>query len=201
MNIIDKLPTVKRLIRQLQQIPFLASKNIYKVASYFLCLDQKKTEQFCKILQEVKQGVVICKSCFTWKEKELGCLFCDDGSRNKSIICVVETWQDLLVIEGTESYRGLYHVLGGVICPLDGIGPSDLTIDSLVDRVDSNVKEVILAMNHTPEGEATSAFIARKLQHTSVVVSVLAKGVPIGSNLEFIDRLTVGKAILDRKPF
>ena len=201
MDIIDKLPTVKRLMRQLQQIPFLASKNMYRVTSYFLKLDKQRADQFCKVLQDIKASVEYCSRCFVWKEKSDACLFCDDTSRDQSTICVVETWQELLVIERTEGYKGLYHVLGGVISPLDGVGPSDLQIDSLVSRMNDTVKEVILAMNQTPEGEATSAFIVRKLKNSSVNVSCLAKGVPIGSNLEFVDRLTIGKALADRKPF
>lgn len=201
MDIIDKLPAAKRLMRQLHQIPYFASKNMNRILAYFLQLDKAKSDQLCQALQEVKMSIVACSSCFAWKQKNQSCLFCDDTSRDDSIICVVETWQDLLVIERTETYKGRYHVLGGAICPLDGIGPQDLQIDSLINRVSDNVTEVVLAMNYTPEGEATSAFIARKLEAFSVKVSSLAKGVPIGSNLEFIDRLTIGKAISERKPF
>ncbi|MBM18154.1 MAG: recombination protein RecR [Epsilonproteobacteria bacterium] len=201
MDIIEKLPTVKRLMRQLQQVPFLASKNMYRVMSYFLKLDNERIDQLCRVLQDIKKDVSFCNRCFVWQETSLGCLFCDDSHRDQSQICVVESWQELLVIERTEGYRGLYHVLGGVISPLDGIGPSDLYIEQLINRITSGVSEVILAMNQTPEGEATAAFVARKLKGTAVKVSCLAKGVPIGSNLEFIDRLTVSKALADRKPF
>lgn len=199
---VDKLPTVKNLIRHLQQVPFIASKNIYKTASYFLNLEQEKIDQFCKMLQEAKKNVVLCHYCFVWKEKNQACLFCDDQNRNKKIICVVETWQELLVIERTESFNGLYHVLGGVISPLEGISPRDLTIEELISRIKDPVIEVVFALNQTPEGEATAAFIARKIQRAgSVKISCLAKGIPIGSQLEFIDRITMGKAFVDRKPF
>lgn len=201
MDIVEKLPTVKRLMRQLQQVPFLASKNLYRVMSHFLKMDKNQLDQFCCVLQDVKDSVIFCKHCYVWQEKADGCLFCDDAMRNRTTICVVESWQELMVIERTEGYRGLYHVLGGVISPLDGIGPSDLYIDQLIARIDDSVQEVILAMNQTTEGEATAAFIARKLKNLPVRVSVLAKGVPIGSSLEFIDRLTVSKALADRKPF
>ena len=106
-----------------------------------------------------------------------------------------------MAIERTEGYKGLYHVLGGTICPLDGIGPEDLTIDHLVLRVVDPVKELILAMNQTPEGEATSTYIVQKLSKADVKISCLAKGVPVGSSLEFIDRLTMFKALADRRPF
>lgn len=198
---IDKLPTVKKLVRQLQQVPFLASKNLYRVSSYFLHLDQERLDQFCRVLQEAKARVVLCQTCFVWQEKNESCAFCADSKRDISVICVVESWHELLVIERTEMFKGMYHVLGGVISPMEGIGPKDLTIEQLVTRINENVREVIFAMNQTPEGEATSAFIARKLQGKNIKISCLAKGIPVGSNLEFVDRLTVGKALADRKLF
>ncbi|MBI2352663.1 recombination protein RecR [Candidatus Dependentiae bacterium] len=201
MDIIEKLPTIKRLMRHLQQVPFLASKNTYKVMSYFLKLDKERIDQLCLVLQDIKKNVKLCSLCLVWHEKDMGCLFCGDTSRDQTVICVVESWQELLIIERTEGYRGLYHVLGGVISPLDGIGPSDLSIDQLVKRAVGEVKEIILAMSQTPEGEATMAFIARRLKEHSVSVSCLARGVPVGSTLEFIDRLTLSKALADRKPF
>jgi recombination protein RecR len=114
---------------------------------------------------------------------------------------VVETWQELLAIEKTGGYRGVYHVLGGVISPLEGIGPENLTINQLLNRVHEGATELILAMNQTPEGEATSAFIASKLKGKSVVISCLARGIPVGSSLEYMDRLTLHKALSERRPF
>ncbi|HSW76753.1 MAG TPA: recombination mediator RecR [Candidatus Saccharimonadales bacterium] len=198
---IDKLPTVKKLMRHLQQVPFLASKNMYRVTSYFLQLDDERIEQFCRALKDAKARVVLCQTCFVWQEQNEQCSFCFDKKREASIICVVETWHELLVIERTEAFAGLYHVLGGVISPLEGVGPKDLKIEELLTRVTDDVVELIFAMNQTPEGEATIAFIARKLQGKKVKISCLAKGIPIGSNLEFVDRLTVGKALADRKLF
>jgi len=200
---IDKLPTVKKLMRHLHQVPFLATKNLYRVTSYFLHLDQERLQQFCAALQEAKSKIILCNICFVWQEKDTQCVFCADPSRDDSVICVVESWHELLVIERTQSFRGMYHVLGGVISPLDGISASDLKIDELVMRAAAGVTEIIFALNQTPEGEATSAFIARKLQHvsSSVKITCLAKGVPIGSNLEFVDRLTVSKALADRRSF
>ena len=199
---IDKLPTVKKLMRHLHQVPFLASKNLYRVTSYFLQLDEERLTQFCTALKEAKNKIILCNICFVWQEKDTQCIFCADTSRDRSVICVVESWHELLVIERTEMFRGMYHVLGGVISPLDGISAKDLTIEQLVVRVEnSDVCEIIFALNQTPEGEATSAFIARKLQGCSIKITSLAKGVPVGSNLEFVDRLTVGKALTDRRLF
>lgn len=198
---IHQLPTLQGVVKQLQQVPFLASKNLYRVLSHFLEMDPAKLDAFCAALQAAKKNLTPCSRCFVWQEKNQKCLFCDNEKRDKSIICVIESWQDLLAIERTEGYKGLYHVLGGNICPLDGIGPEDLTIVPLIARVDGSVKELILAMNQTPEGEATSSFIVQKLAQKDVKVSCLAKGVPVGSSLEFIDRLTMFKALTERRPF
>lgn len=198
---IDKLPTVKKLMRHLHQVPFLASKNLYRVTSYFLQMDQERLEQFCLSLKEAKEKIVECSICFVWKEKDTKCIFCDDPARDETIVCVVESWHELLVIERTQAYRGMYHVLGGVISPLDGISAKDLKIEELVNRISSGVHEIIFALNQTPEGEATSAFIARKFMGMPIKITTLAKGVPIGSNLEFVDRLTVSKALADRRSF
>jgi len=198
---IHQLPTLQGAVKQLQQVPFLASKNLYRVLSHFLEMDQAKLDAFCAALQAAKKNLIPCVRCYVWQERNQKCLFCDNDKRDRSTICVVETWQELLAIERTEGYKGLYHVLGGNICPLDGVGPEDLTILPLIDRIDEGIEEVILAMNQTPEGEATSAYIVQKLSLKNIKVSCLAKGVPVGSTLEFIDRLTMFKALTDRRPF
>jgi len=149
-----------------------------------------------------RSKIVPCTVCFAWQEVSADCLFCSSKKRNQSLICAVETWQDLIAIEKTGGYTGVYHVLGGAICPLDGIGPEDLTIQRLVKRAEQEeVQEIILATNQTPEGEATAAYIAKKAEHTNVKLSCLARGVPVGSSLEYMDRLTVFKALSERRPF
>lgn len=196
----DQLPTLTKLIRGLQQVPYLASKNVYRVASHFLHMDMDQIEQFCALLLSAKAQLQECPECFCWKESE--CAFCASGARNQQLICVVETWQDILAIEKTGGYNGVYHVLGGVIYPLEGVGPEDLTIDALVNRVVArNVEEIILATNQTPEGEATAAFIARRVKNSSVKVSCLARGLPVGSSIGAMDRLTIFKALSERRPF
>ena len=203
---IDTLPHLKQLIRQLQQVPYLASKNLYKVTEYFLQLDTERTDQFIAALIKAKQQLVQCGLCWAWQEKNSACGICSDSRRDITKICVVETWQDFLALDKTGGYQGLYHILGGAISPLDGLSPEDLTIDSLLERIENQkYTEVILALNQTPEGEATAAFIARKLQRvrggSALVVSCLARGVPVGSVLESMDRITVYKAIAERRPF
>lgn len=197
----QELPTFAQLIKGLQQIPFLASKNLYRVAEHFLTMDAERVEQFCALLVHAKANVVKCDECFCWKEKERECAFCSSTKRDKQLVCVVETWQELFAIEKTEGYQGVYHVLGGAICPLEGIGPDELAIAPLIARIDKGVKEIILATNQTPEGEATAAYIARKLKGKDVTVSCLARGLPVGSSLETMDRVTVYKALSERRPF
>ncbi len=199
---IDNLPTLKRLLQQLQQVPYLASKNLYRVATHFLEMDEQRIQLFCQVLLELRKQLVQCDQCFVWKERGQQCAFCDSPKRDQSIICVVETWQELLAMERSGGFQGIYHVLGGSINPLDGMGPDDLTIEQLINRIhNESIKEIILATNQTPEGEATAAYIASKLQNDAVHVTCLARGVPIGSSLEFMDRVTLYKALSDRRPF
>ncbi|TET05962.1 recombination protein RecR [Candidatus Dependentiae bacterium] len=197
----DDLPSLVRLLRGLQQVPYLASKNIYRVASHFLNMDQARLKQFCEMLLEVRNNIIHCSNCFALCEANRDCPYCSSSRRDQGIICVVETWQELLVIEKTGGYGGVYHVLGGAICPLDGVGPENLTIEQLIMRIDDSVKEVILATNQTPEGEATASYIASKLKAKSVLISCLARGIPVGSSLEYMDRITVYKALSERRPF
>lgn len=197
---IEQLPSLKNLLKNLQNVPYLASKNLYRVANHFLSSDDQRLEQFCAAILLAKQNIIRCQECFIWQEKNGKCLYCSSAKRDKSVICVVESWQELMAIEKTGGYNGVYHVLGGVICPLEGIGPENLTVEQLVSRV-SSVKEIILAMNQTPEGEATSAYIANKLKNINVNITCLARGVPVGSSLEFMDRVTLYQAMSERRPF
>lgn len=201
---LEDLPTLAHVLKVFQQVPYLASKNLYKVVAHFLEMSPKQVEQFCATLDAAKKRLAKCTTCFYWKEVASGCSFCSSIKRDQSIVCVVESWQEILAIEKTRGYSGVYHVLGGVISPLDGIGPDNLTIDALVDRVATGtISEIILATNQTPEGEATATYIARKLKvaHAAIIVTCLARGLPVGSFLEGMDRLTVFKALSERRPF
>lgn len=199
---IDQLNSLTQLLKQLQQVPYVASKNIYRVAHYFLEMNDERLRQFFAAVQEAHNNLEKCVTCWAWKERAYGCVFCSATTRDQKTICVVETWHDLYAIEKTSGYTGVYHVLGGVICPLEGIGPENLTINALLARLtQSPCNEIILAMNQTPEGEATSAFIARKLHDKGCKVTCLARGIPVGSSLESMDRLTVFKALAERRLF
>lgn len=197
----DQSPTLTQLIKQLQRVPYLASKNIFRVAEHFLRLDEQSLQLFCKVLMDLKTEITKCIICWTWKERNQECLYCTAPKRDKRIICVVESWYDLIALEKAGGYYGVYHVLGGAICPLDGIGPDDLTIKQLIERVDEQCIELIFAFNQTPEGEATAAYIASKLKQKNVKISCLARGLPVGSSLEAMDRLTIFKALSERRPF
>lgn len=195
-------PSLTKLIKALQQVPYLASKNIYRVASYFLYLDQNKIDQFCSTLKEAKQNITQCIICFSWQERDRSCSICANPRRDQSLVCVVETWQELLAIEKTGGYQGVFHVLGGAIYPLEGIGPENLNIIPLIERVQKGtIKEIILATNQTPEGEATASYIASKLKNSGIMISCLARGIPVGSMIESMDRVTVYKALSERRPF
>lgn len=198
-----QLPTLAHLLKQLQQVPYLASKNLYRVAHHLLQMDAAQFEQFSSALAQAKEQVVKCTRCFTWQERSMACPFCDDPRRDHQIICVVETWHEVCAIEKTGGFQGVYHVLGGVLYPLEGVGPEDLTIEQLVARVQTGCAEVILAMNQTPEGEATSAFIACKVTHTQAKVKItcLSRGLPVGASIELMDRVTVFKALAERRIF
>ena len=199
---IEKLPTLVQLLKQLPQSPYLASKNVYRVAHYLLDMNPKKAEQLCATILEAKKNIVRCNTCCSWQERTQTCLFCDNSKRDQAIICVVETWQEQISIEKAGGYNGVYHILGGVICPLEGMGPEDLTIDGLLARCNNGItQEIILATNQTPEGEATAAYIAHKLKGNPVKISCLARGIPVGSSLEFMDRVTIFKALSERRPF
>lgn len=200
---LQELPSLQKLIRQLQKVPYLASKNIYRVAGYLLSINNKDAEQLCMDILQAKKNINFCANCFSWSENSNLCLICANNKRDKSIICVVETWYDLLAIEKAGGYNGVYHILGGALSPLEGIGPDNLRISELTKRINSEVKEIIFATNPTPEGEATASFVSSKLEELKFdfAISKLASGVPIGSNLEYMDRVTIYKALSGRRPF
>lgn len=199
---VEELPTLSHLLKILQQVPYLASKNLYRVAAHFLEMQPQQLAQFCAALEVAKERLKKCEHCFYWQEVSAACIFCSSLKRDQAIVCVVETWQEIVAIEKTRGYTGLYHVLGGAISPLEGVSAEDLTIEQLLVRARNGIiKELILATNQTPEGEATATYIARKLKGVDVAISCLARGLPVGSSLEGMDRLTVFKALSERRPF
>jgi recombination protein RecR len=158
-------------------------------------------EQFTEAVNRMKHEVKYCRCCHNISDTEL-CPICADPRRDTSLICVVENIQDVMAIENTQQYHGLYHVLGGIISPMEGVGPSDLEIDSLVKRVEAGgVEEVIFALSSTMEGDTTNFYISRKLAVYPVKLSVIARGISVGDELEYTDEVTLGRSILNRTPF
>ncbi len=196
-----QLPSLQKLVRHLQRLPYLASKNVFKVAGYLLASDPKVVDQLCQAIVEARGVIRRCEQCCNWTEKQALCAICSSDKRNKAVICVVETWHELMAIENVGEFNGLYHVLGGALCPLEGVGPDQLTIPTLLERLNNDVQELIFATNPTPEGEATASYIWSKIANKSMVCSRLASGVPIGASLEFMDRVTIGKAMQGRRPY
>lgn len=198
---LSQLPTLQKLIRQLQRLPYLASKNVYKVAVFLLQSDEKNISQLIRLIEQSRQQIKQCVDCYSWVENGDRCTICSSSKRDKSVLCIVETWHDLCVVENSGEYSGLYHVLGGVLCPLEGIGPENLRINELFARISFDTKELIFALNPTPEGEATASYIMTHSPQQALKVSKLARGMPVGSMLEYMDRVTICKALLDRRPF
>ena len=159
-----------------------------------------EAEAFADAVLHVRKDIKYCSVCHNISDDDV-CPICADARRDRSTICVVENVQDVMAIENTQQFHGLYHVLGGIISPMDGIGPSDLNIDSLVERVgQGGVKEVILALSSTMEGDTTSFYISRRLEKHDVSVSVIARGISVGNELEYTDEVTLGRSILNRTP-
>lgn len=182
-------------------MPGIGEKTALRLALHLLRQEEGVAEALGSAIIEMRKSIRYCNVCHNISEKEV-CDICSDHRRDNTTLCVVENIKDVLTIESTHEYHGLYHVLGGVISPLDGIGPSDLELDSLIDRVEKGgIKEVILALNPTMQGDTTNYYIFRKLAPFNIKVSMLARGLSIGNELEYTDELTLGRSIHNRIPF
>lgn len=188
-----------RLIEYFQKLPSIGPKSAQRMAFQVLKMPKEEVEKFATALVEAKETIKYCDVCFNISADN-PCEICSNPSRDKSTICVVCEAKDLIAIEKTNEYKGVYHVLQGLISPLDGIGPEDLRMKELVQRVAQNdVKEIILALNPSVEGEATSMYLARILKPFNVKISRIAFGLPIGGELEYVDELTLTRAIEGRR--
>lgn len=191
------LPLTK-LIEQFERLPGIGRKSAQRLAFYVLSLSKERAQQFADAIVEAHEKIKKCKVCQSLTETEL-CPICADQARDRSIVCVVENSQDVIAFERTKEYHGLYHVLHGLISPMDGIGPDQLYIKELLSRLnDGLVKEVVMATNPTVEGEATAMYLARLLKPMNVRVTRLAYGIPVGSNLEYADEVTLYRALEGR---
>lgn len=182
-------------------LPGIGRKTALRLVLHLLKQDKAHTEQFTTALTALREGIRECKTCGNLSDHET-CQICADARRDRSLVCVVENVRDLMAIEDTAQYRGLYHVLGGIISPIEGIGPGDLSIDALLERAQKGeIKEVIMAISPTIEGETTIYYISKKIQPFGVAVSAIARGVAFGGDLEYADEVTLGRSIVARMPY
>jgi len=200
---IDRFPSrlLENAVNEFAKLPGIGRKSALRLVLHMLKQDLQDVEIFGNSLIQLRTEIKHCKVCHNISDTDT-CSICSNPSRNPSIICVVENIKDVMSIENTQQFKGLYHVLGGIISPMDGIGPSDLEIDSLLNRVnEGNTEEIILALSTTMEGDTTNFFIYKKLKNTEVKISTLARGVSIGDELEYTDEVTLGRSIVNRMNF
>ena len=192
---------LEKAVTEINRLPGIGSKTALRLALHLLRQEPERVESLAESLVAMRRGVRYCQVCHNICDDER-CEICSNPTRDKRLVCVVENVQDVMAIENTMQYRGLYHVLGGVISPMDGIGPSDLQIESLVERVrQGGVDEVILALSPTMDGDTTNFFIYRKLEGTDVKVTVIARGIAQNDELQYTDEVTLGRALAGRIPF
>jgi recombination protein RecR len=194
---------IENAVNEIAKLPGIGKKTALRLALHLLREEEESTRSLADALVDLRTKTQYCRICHNISDAEV-CGICASERRDRSIICVVEDVTDLIAIENTSQYRGLYHVLGGVISPIEGIGPGELQIESLIGRVkaeDSVVREVILALSSTMEGDTTSFFITKKLKGEDIKITSIARGVPIGSELEYTDEITLGRSIVGRKAY
>lgn len=199
----EQYPSVllERAVSEFAKLPGVGRKTAMRLVLHLLRQEPEAVETFANAITTLKREAKFCKVCHNISDTET-CRICSNPQRDASTVCVVENIRDVMAVEATQQYRGLYHVLGGVISPIDGVGPGDLQIESLVQRVkEGEVKEVILALSTTMEGDTTNFYIYRKLEPTGVKLSVIARGVAVGDELEYADEVTLGRSIVNRMPF
>ncbi len=199
VNFSSKL--IEQAVEEFSQLPGIGKKTAFRFVLHLLKQDKQKLANFSDTILRLKDEIKYCKVCCNVTEHEL-CEVCSNPSRDKSTICVVEDIRDVIAIENTGYFKGMYHVLGGIISPMDGIGPNDLYISQLVDRMaDGEVNEVIMALSTTMEGDTTNFYIYKKIKDFPVKVSTIARGIAIGGELEYADDVTLGRSIVNRVPY
>lgn len=192
---------LERAVKEFSKLPGIGRKTATRLVLHLLRKSEDEVENFSSAISTLKREATYCRECHCISDTDI-CPICANPLRDHSTICVVENIQDVMAVENTMQYRGVYHVLGGVISPMDGISPASLNIDSLVRRVsEGEVKEVVLALSSTMEGDTTNFYIYRKLQQYDVKLSVIARGISIGDELEYADEVTLGSSIVNRTPF
>ena len=192
---------ISKAVDQFASLPGVGRKTALRPVLHMLKRSNQEVDDFSNAFQKLKENIKYCTKCKNLSDSEL-CSICANTKRDQSTICIVEDIRDVMAIESTQQFSGLYHVLGGIISPMDGIGPNDLNITSLIERVEGGeIKEIILALSATMEGDTTNFYIYRKLRNFDLNVSSIARGVGVGEELEYTDEVTLGRSILNRTPF
>jgi recombination protein RecR len=189
---------VQRLIDEMARLPGIGQKTAQRLAFHLLSVEEADARRLASAINDMRDQVTLCERCFNVAAGEQ-CAICRDSRRDNSLVCVVERPQDIIVVERTQEYRGLYHVLGGSLSPINGVGPGQLRIGELRERLDrETIEELIVATNPTVEGDATAMYLARELKPLGVKVTRLASGLPVGGDLDYADELTLGRALVGR---
>lgn len=194
---------IEEAVNQVAKLPGIGKKTALRLVLHLVKENENKTTELTQALQKLRANIQFCKTCHNISDDEV-CTICQSHKRDRSILCVVEESKDVMAIENTAQFAGVYHVLGGVISPLNGIGPADLRIESLVERIskgNGEMREVILALSPTLEGDTTAFYIHKKLKDFPVRISSIARGVPVGGDLEYADEITLGRSITGRTLF
>jgi recombination protein RecR len=196
MNFPSKL--IEEAVTEVAKLPGIGRKTALRLVLHLLKKDEQQTLTLAEALTNMRTQIQYCRHCHNISDADV-CAICANPARDRSIICVVEDTRDVLAIENTAQYKGMYHVLGGIISPIEGIGPHDLKIESLISRLpDSETKEIILALSPTMEGDTTAFYLTKKLKPHNVKISTIARGIPVGGELEYADEITLGRSIVRR---
>jgi len=196
MNYPSKL--IENAVNEIAKLPGIGKKTALRLVLHLLKREEETSLALAEAITQLRTQIKYCRHCHNISDADV-CAICANATRDRSLVCVVEDTRDVLAIENTSQYKGLYHVLGGIISPIEGVGPNDLHIDSLVRRIpESEVKEVILALSPTMEGDTTAFYLTKKLKPFNLKVSTIARGIPIGGELEYADEITLGRSIMTR---
>lgn len=188
---------IENAVNEISRLPGIGKKSALRMVLHLLKQEERQVLSLAEALRAVRQDIRLCKTCYNISDTDI-CSICANPKRDQSLLCVVEDMRDVMAIENTSQYRGLYHVLGGVISPINGIGPGELRIDELVSRAVTPVEEVILALSPTMDGDTTTLYLQSRLKHTGLRVTRLSQGVAVGTELEYIDEITLGMSLLRR---
>lgn len=193
--------TIENAINQFKTLPGVGAKTAMRMVLHLLKQEKNQLKEFENAIEGIRERLVFCKECHNISDSEI-CTICANTNREHDIICVVQDVRDVLALEATQQFNGKYHILGGIISPIDGVGPDKLSIDSLLERVDKNkVKELIFALSATMEGDTTIYYISKKLSQTKVKITTISRGIAIGGELEYVDEITLGRSVSSRIPY